>query len=101
MPKIAIVHDPEIDTGGAGKRHTVKIDAVRRDGTSLSTVKEQRRGSADHPLPHDEVVAKFRRLAAVALSSAAIDELIELHPRARSAARDLQRLTALISSAAR
>jgi 2-methylcitrate dehydratase PrpD len=75
MPKIDIVHDPEIDKGGAGKRHAVKIDALRTDGSKLSATVEQRRGSADHPLPRDEVIAKFRRLAST-LSPSAIDELI-------------------------
>lgn len=100
MPKIDIVHDPEIDKGGAGKRHTVKIDAVQNDGKALSTMVEQRRGSADHPLPRDEVVAKFRRLAATSLASSVIDELIALVDGLEAQA-DLQRLTALIASGAR
>src|SRR5271165_375186 len=68
LPRIDFQHDPELDRGGVGKRHAVKVDAVRKDGTTLSTVVEQRRGSADHPLPREEVEAKFRRLASIALS---------------------------------
>jgi aconitate decarboxylase len=34
IPKISIVHDPELDRGGAGKRHAVGIKAVQSDGTS-------------------------------------------------------------------
>jgi 2-methylcitrate dehydratase PrpD len=78
IPRIDIQHDPELDRGGAARRHAVIIDAALQDGTALSTIVEQRRGSADHPLSRDEVEAKFRRIAAVALPPPAIEELIEL-----------------------
>ena len=50
MPKIEIVHDPEIDKGGAGKRHTVKIDAERR--------------TAAHSVDHDRAAPRLRRSSA-------------------------------------
>src|SRR5215813_12951418 len=62
IPRIDIRHDPALDRGGAARRHTVTIEAVRRDGSVMATTVEQRRGSADHPLPRDEVEAKFRRI---------------------------------------
>src|SRR5262249_13991915 len=49
LPRIEFQHDPELDRGGAGGRHAVRIEAVRRDGSRLSAAVEQRRGSADHP----------------------------------------------------
>ena len=76
VAKIDIVHDPELDRAGAAKRHAVKIDAVQRDGQTLSVMVEQRRGSAEHPLARAEVEAKFRRLAALALSPGDIDAVI-------------------------
>ncbi len=97
VPKIAFVHDPEIDTGGAGKRHTVKVEAVKDDGATLTTVIEQRRGSADHPLSRDEVLTKFRKVAAIALSDAAIEETIALVDGIEHQ-RDLARLAALIAA---
>jgi 2-methylcitrate dehydratase PrpD len=97
LPKIAFVHDPEIDKGGAGKRHTVKVEAVKNDGATLTTVIEQRRGSADHPLSRDEVVAKFRKIAAVALSEAAVEETIAL-TEGIERERDLARFTAQIAA---
>jgi 2-methylcitrate dehydratase PrpD len=100
IPKIEIVHDPKIDKGGAGKRHTVKIDALRKDGTAISTMIEQRRGSPEHPLQRDEVEQKFRRLAAAALPASAIDEVIGLTGELEDQP-DLKRLAALISSNAR
>jgi aconitate decarboxylase len=68
MPRITFVHDPELDRGGATKRHAVRIEAVRRDGSVLSTEIEQRRGSPNHALGIGEVEQKFRRLAGVVLS---------------------------------
>lgn len=77
IPKVEIVHDPELDRAGASARHAVHIEAVRRDGEVLSVSIVQRRGSAEHPLGRDEVEAKFRRLAAIALPQSAIEEVIE------------------------
>jgi len=76
MPRINFVHDPELDLGGAAKRHAIKMEAVRNDGSVLSTTIEQRRGSVDHPLTSAEIERKFRRLAATALPGPAVDELI-------------------------
>jgi 2-methylcitrate dehydratase PrpD len=96
IPRIDIRHDPELDRGGAAKRHTVTIDAVRRDGSTLSTTVEQRRGSADHPLSRDEVEVKFRRIAAVALRPAALDEIVGLVD-AIERQPDVRRLATLIT----
>jgi aconitate decarboxylase len=78
LPRIGFLYDPELDRGGATKRHAVKIEAMRKDGSFLSTEIEQRRGSADHPLDAAEVEQKFRRLAAVVLSARDIDRAVEL-----------------------
>lgn len=93
--RISFVHEPEIDHRGAGKRHTVKIEAIRTDGSTMSTVVEQRRGSAEHPLTREEVVNKFRRLAVACLSELRIDQTIETIARIEQQA-DLTKLTALI-----
>jgi aconitate decarboxylase len=97
MPHIDIVHDPDLDRGGAAKRHSVKIEAKRKDGSALSTTVEQRRGSAEHPLAVDEVERKVHRLASVALSPAAINELIGLIGTIEYEP-NLKRLTDLISA---
>ena len=34
LPRIEFIHDPELDLGGAAKRHAVKIDAKMIDGRS-------------------------------------------------------------------
>ena len=78
MPRISFLHDAELDRGGATKRHAVRIEAFRKDGSTLSTEIEQRRGSPDHPLGAGEIEQKFRRLAAVVLSPRDIDEVVGL-----------------------
>jgi aconitate decarboxylase len=78
MPRITFMHDPELDRGGATKRHAVRIEALRRDGSVLSTEIEQRRGSPNRPLGIGEVEQKFRRLAGVVLSPRDIEDVMGL-----------------------
>jgi 2-methylcitrate dehydratase PrpD len=78
MPRIIFLHDAELDRGGATKRHAVRIEALRRDGSVLSTEIEQRRGSPDHPLGVAEVERKFRRLAAAVLSARDTEDVMGL-----------------------
>jgi aconitate decarboxylase len=77
LPRIEIIHDPDLDRGGAATRHAVRIQAVLKDAAMLSAYIEQRRGSIDHPLSATEITQKFRRLAETSRSEAEIDELIE------------------------
>ena len=97
VPRIEIIHDPDLDRGGAAKRHAVKIDAALKDGSTLSAYVEQRRGSADHPLSAAEVEQKFSRLAATFLAEAAIGELIEIVGQLELQP-DLKRLIGLITT---
>jgi 2-methylcitrate dehydratase PrpD len=78
LPRIEILHDPELDRGGASKRHAVQVDAALRNGQTMSVTVEQRRGSIDHPLTATEAEQKFWRLAATSLHESEIDEVIEL-----------------------
>jgi 2-methylcitrate dehydratase PrpD len=96
MPRIDFVHEPDLDRGGAAKRHAVRIDALRKDGSILSTVIEQRRGSAEYPLNTATVEQKFRRLAAVALSPQDVEELMGLIGAVECVVT-LDRLTGLIA----
>ena len=97
LPRIEFVHDPELDRGGATKRHAVRIEAVRNDGSKLSTTVEQRRGSADHPLAAAEIERKFRQLAAIALPADAIEKIIGM-VAAIERETDLKALTNLIAA---
>jgi len=96
IPRVSFVHDPEIDRGGASKRHTVKIEAVLTDGSRLSTSIEQRRGSSHYPLSDEEVFEKFRRLARASLDGQKTDQAIDA---VASIEREpnLKRLTGLLA----
>ncbi len=95
ISRISFVHDPDIDLGGAGKRHAVKIEAELTDQSRLSTTVEQRRGSSHHPLSQDEILKKFRRLASVTIDSAATDKAIDVVFKIEEES-DLERLTSLL-----
>jgi aconitate decarboxylase len=97
--RIEFVHDPELDRAGAARRHAVKIEAVQKDGTVMTTMVEQRRGSADHPLSVNEIEQKFRRLAGISLAPLAIDDLIGMVCELDREA-DLDRLSALLTTSA-
>jgi aconitate decarboxylase len=99
MPRIIFLHDPELDRGGATKRHAVRIEALRRDGSVLSTEIEQRRGSSDHPLSISEVEQKFRRLAAAVLSPRDAEDVMGLVPTIERKGH-LERLVSLIGGRA-
>ena len=76
--KIRLTRDQELDKGGAPMRHAVKAHARLIDGRSLEQYVEQRRGSPHHPLSRQELEAKFRRTAASALGSPAVERLMEV-----------------------
>jgi aconitate decarboxylase len=96
LPKIDIVHDPELDLGGAAKRHAVHVDATLNDGRRMSAYAEQRRGSAEHPLSSADVEKKFSRLAATSLSEPDTSEVMNLVQRIEREP-GVRRLTALLA----
>jgi 2-methylcitrate dehydratase PrpD len=95
VPLVEIIHDPELDHGGAAKRHAVKLDAVLKDGKTLCTCVEQRRGSADHPLSSADVERKFKRLAATSLSTPDIGAIMNV-VRALDRQGDVKQLVSLL-----
>jgi len=97
LPRIELVHDPELDRGGAPKRHAIRVDAKRRDGSLLTAFVEQRRGSPEHPLAPAELEQKFRRVAAACLTDKAIDEMIGIVDRLE-AQPNVDHLAALIAT---
>jgi aconitate decarboxylase len=97
LPKIDIVHDPGLDTGGAARRHAVHVDATLKDGRRMATYVEQRRGSADHPVSSAEVERKFRRLAATSLSQPDAGQVVKIVQRLEREP-DLKRLMSVLTS---
>ncbi|MGE4218045.1 MAG: MmgE/PrpD family protein [Alphaproteobacteria bacterium] len=61
--RIAARVDAEIDAMGPAFRHAVAMTVTTRDGRRVSARLLHRRGSPEHPLSRDDVVAKFRALA--------------------------------------
>jgi aconitate decarboxylase len=78
IERMRIVHDPALDAGGTAKRHASRIEATLANGETMSVFTEQRRGSSHRPLTQDEVIGKFRLLAASSLVPSAVEELLTL-----------------------
>jgi 2-methylcitrate dehydratase PrpD len=78
IDRVEILHDQKLDAGGAAKRHASWVEAELTDGRVLRAYTEQRRGSTHHPLPPEEITAKFRGLAAKALRADVIESLQHL-----------------------
>lgn len=96
--KVEIVHDPELDLGGAPKRHAVKTQARTTDGRTFDQYVEQRRGSPQHPLARAEIEAKFQRTAGSALKPEAVEELFNQVNAIESVA-DMREVGATLRSA--
>jgi 2-methylcitrate dehydratase PrpD len=75
--RIEIRHDPELDKGGAAKRHAIRVEARLSDGRSLTTAVEQRLGSAERPISIERIRRKFRTLTEGRLSSTDCDAAID------------------------
>lgn len=95
LARIAIHHDPELDHGGAAKRHAVKVEALLKSGDKQGITIEQRKGSADRPLSPVDIENKFRMLARHVLPDREIEEMIDIIGTFERQS-DLNRLTALI-----
>jgi aconitate decarboxylase len=77
IERIKIVHDPELDLGGAEKRHAVIAEARLRDGRTRSVKIEQRTGSAQRPISREQLTAKFFQLASQHLDRDRAERLID------------------------
>jgi 2-methylcitrate dehydratase PrpD len=74
--RIRILHDPELDAGGAAKRHTVRVEARLRDGRTLQAIVQNRLGSAERPISRSNIEKKFRQLTRGRLNEGVADEII-------------------------
>jgi 2-methylcitrate dehydratase PrpD len=76
--KVRVAHDPEITALGAGSRHKVRVQVFLGDGTRLEETVEAPRGSERSFASEDEVVAKFRKLAAYRIERSHADRIADL-----------------------
>jgi 2-methylcitrate dehydratase PrpD len=73
--KVELVPDQELERR-APRREAI-VNVVLADGTELSEHVQAVRGTAENPMPRDEVVAKCRDLMTPVLGAAKCKELIE------------------------
>src|ERR1700716_3825818 len=73
--KVEVVADPRIDARRPRREAIVEVTLV--DGTQLSEWVRDVRGTAENPMPRDEVVAKARDLIRPVLGSATCANLID------------------------
>ena len=75
--KIEVIEDPELEALGDEGRHGVKLELQLRDGKSYSEKVLHAKGSDKHPMTRQEVLQKFRGLAARVLSRSRVEKLEE------------------------
>lgn len=93
--RVRVLADPDIDARGDEARHASRIEIHLRDGRILRQTKEHAKGSSRSPLPRQDVVQKFFKLATKTMDRnqatdlhQAIDRLDELD--------DIAKLTELL-----
>jgi 2-methylcitrate dehydratase PrpD len=64
--RVDVVADPEMDGLGATLKHATRVTVHTRDGRTLSAEARERRGGPKNPITREEIVAKYRVLAAAA-----------------------------------
>lgn len=76
--KFEITGEPEIDAGGRGHRHEVKVCIELTDGREIRGHTDAAPGSAVHPLSPDTVKAKFLDLAGRRVGDKTAAEIIRI-----------------------
>jgi len=99
--KVQVAEDPAITARGKAFRHMVRVDLTLTDGTVLHETVEAPRGSEHAFATAEDVIAKFRKLAAVRLPDAQVEAIIDtiLHAERLTDAAELVRLVAKPASA--
>jgi 2-methylcitrate dehydratase PrpD len=72
-----VIEDPRLDLLGDEGRHGVDLEVQLRDGKSYREKVLHAKGSDKNPMTREEVLGKFRLLAARVLSSSRVAELEE------------------------
>ncbi len=74
MKKITAEVDPKIEKLGHKFRHMASVEVVTKDNKKYSHTEKYRKGSPENPLTKEQILSKFKSLAAYALD----DEKIEI-----------------------
>lgn len=73
--RVHFVHDPEVDKLGAAKQFHVRVRVELKDGRQFETVVDEPSGSPGRPVSREDVVEKYRKLSAYALSQGQATDL--------------------------
>jgi 2-methylcitrate dehydratase PrpD len=92
--KVRVIATDEFNHLGRTGRHGVRVIARMQDGRTAERTVLHATGSAHRPVTPDQIVAKFRRLAAKVLPAAQVEELLEavMHLENMADVSDLARL---------
>jgi 2-methylcitrate dehydratase PrpD len=96
--RVEVRGDPAMSMRGAGP--TARVAVHLRDGRVLTAGTAVVRGDADHPVSREELIAKFRALAAGVLGPARTQDAIDAVGRLDEV-KDVGELGALLTSAGR
>jgi 2-methylcitrate dehydratase PrpD len=91
---VKIEVDPDIDRLYP-QRYANRVEMLLKDGRRLATRVDFPKGSTEHPLSFAEVAAKFRSLAAQALSAERTERVIDAVDSLDSL-KEIRRLTRLL-----
>jgi 2-methylcitrate dehydratase PrpD len=89
--RVEVVEDPQITALGSRYRHKVRVEIRLKNGESHEETVEAPRGSEKKFATDQDVVDKFRKLAATRLANPQIDRIVDLVMNAErmASARDL------------
>jgi 2-methylcitrate dehydratase PrpD len=94
--RVQVLEDPAITARGRGARHTVRVEAMLRDGTRLEETVESQRGSEHAFASEAEIIDKMTKLAEHRIDSEQIERIVEwiMHAESKTDAAELVRLLA-------
>jgi 2-methylcitrate dehydratase PrpD len=78
IPRIRARIDPEIDAMGAAFRHAARVTVASLDGRTFRRELLTRRGSAENPLQHDEIIHKFYEVTRPCMAPSDAERVVEL-----------------------
>ena len=76
MPKINIQPDPSFDALGHSYRYAMRMTVQATDGRSFERESRHRPGSPERAMSQQQLIDKFRLLAAPVLTDATVDRII-------------------------
>jgi 2-methylcitrate dehydratase PrpD len=77
MKKITAEVDPKIESLGHEFRHMASIELITNDDKKFSHTEKFRKGSPENPLTKDQILSKFKSLAAYSYDENKINKIKE------------------------